>query len=114
MSKRYGNNGIPSRKIPRKLNTKYIFCSCEYKNKTVSFSGLFGPFGYDFLPPLPNSLPPPPLVMNCGELREQHHGAIVELDGKVNKSRLGRFIELKDQHGVTQLVAPPDVCDLLT
>lgn len=47
--------------------------------------------------------------MNCGELREHHHGAIVELNGKVNRTRLGRFIELKDQYGVVQLVAPMEV-----
>lgn len=31
------------------------------------------------------------------------------MDGKVNRTRMGRFIELKDQHGITQLVAPLDV-----
>lgn len=58
----------------------------------------------DLLPP-----PPPPRRMNCGELREHHNGIIVELNGKVNRARLGRFIELKDQYGVIQLVAPMDV-----
>lgn len=47
--------------------------------------------------------------MNCGELREHHNGAIVELNGKVNRTRLGRFIELKDQYGLVQLVAPIEV-----
>lgn len=54
--------------------------------------------------------PPPPIVMNCGEIREHHHGSVVEMDGKVNRTRMGRFIELKDQYGITQLVAPLDVC----
>lgn len=31
------------------------------------------------------------------------------MDGKVNRTRMGRFIELKDQYGITQLVAPVDV-----
>lgn len=53
--------------------------------------------------------PPPPRRVNCGELREHHNGAIVELNGKVNRTRLGRFIELKDQYGVIQLVAPIEV-----
>lgn len=53
--------------------------------------------------------PPPPRRVNCGELREHHSGAIVELNGKVNRTRLGRFIELKDQYGVIQLVAPIEV-----
>lgn len=57
--------------------------------------------------------PPPPRRVNCGELREHHNGAIVELNGKVNRTRLGRFIELKDQYGVIQLVAPIEVCKRL-
>lgn len=36
-------------------------------------------------------------------------GSLVEMDGKVNRTRMGRFIELKDQYGITQLVAPLDV-----
>lgn len=58
----------------------------------------------DLLPP-----PPPPCRMNCGELREHHSGIMVELNGKVNRTRLGRFIELKDQYGVVQLIAPMEV-----
>lgn len=54
-------------------------------------------------PPPP---PPQPVRMHCGDLRESHHGLFVEMDGKVNRNRLGRFIELKDQYGVIQLVAP--------
>lgn len=54
--------------------------------------------------------PPPPCKMNCGELRAHHNGTIVELQGRVNRLRLARFIELKDQHGIVQLVAPNDVC----
>lgn len=55
------------------------------------------------------SPPPPPRRMNCGELRDHHDGTFVEMHGKVNRSRLGRFIELKDQYGITQLVAPMEV-----
>lgn len=57
------------------------------------------------------SPPPPPkhARKNCGELRDHHNGMIVEMDGKVIRTRLGRFIELKDQFGVTQLVAPVEV-----
>lgn len=66
-----------------------------------------GPNFYTNLSPPP---PPPPRRMNCGELREHHNGTQVELHGRVNRSRLGRFIELKDQHGVIQLVAPVEVC----
>lgn len=53
--------------------------------------------------------PPPPShkqLVNCGELRNCDVGRLVELDGKVNRLRLGRFIELKDAHGSVQLVAP--------
>lgn len=62
-------------------------------------------FFMDLSPPPP----PPPIKMNCGELREHHNGAIVEMHGRVNRTRLGRFIELKDQYGVIQLVAPMEV-----
>lgn len=57
------------------------------------------------------SPPPPPkhARKNCGELRDHHNGMIVEMDGKVIRTRLGRFIELKDQYGITQLVAPVEV-----
>lgn len=52
--------------------------------------------------------PPPPQIFNCGELRERHHGRLVEIEGKVNRSK-GRFLELKDQHGCIQCVSPPGV-----
>lgn len=60
--------------------------------------------------------PPPPEMpkfMNCGELRPAHVNQLVELEGKVNRTRLGRFIELKDQFGVVQLVAPSNVSSLI-
>lgn len=64
-------------------------------------------FFMDLSPPPP---PPPPLRrMNCGELRHHHDGTFVEMNGKVHRSRLGRFIELKDQYGITQIVAPMEV-----
>ncbi|XP_037038916.1 aspartate--tRNA ligase, mitochondrial isoform X1 [Bradysia coprophila] len=50
--------------------------------------------------------PPPPQSVNCGELRERHHGTLVEIEGKVNRSK-GKFLELKDQHGCIQCVSPP-------
>lgn len=52
---------------------------------------------------------PPPRRIHCGELRDHHHGIMVELNGKVNRTRGGRFIELKDQYGVIQLVSPMEV-----
>lgn len=60
-------------------------------------------FYMDLSPPIP------PRKMNCGELREHHNGFFVEMNGRVNRTRLGRFIELKDQYGVIQLVAPMEV-----
>lgn len=50
--------------------------------------------------------PPPPQSVNCGELRERHHGTLVEIEGKVNRLK-GKFLELKDQHGCIQCVSPP-------
>lgn len=54
--------------------------------------------------------PPPsgPMIVNCGELRERHRGAYIEIYGRVNKVRMGRFVELKDTNGVTQLIVPED------
>lgn len=54
--------------------------------------------------------PPPsgPMIVNCGELRERHRGAYIEIYGRVNKVRMGRFVELKDSNGVTQLIVPED------
>lgn len=59
--------------------------------------------------------PPPemPTCMNCGDLRPAHVNQLVKLEGKVNRTRLGRFIELKDQFGVVQLVAPSGVSTLI-
>lgn len=86
-------------------------CEIGFMNSSMYSSNQIGDYNgtnfcMDLTPP-----PPPPLgqIMNCGELREHHHGAFVEMDGKVNRTRMGRFIELKDQYGVTQLVAPIDV-----
>lgn len=31
------------------------------------------------------------------------------MSGKVNKVRLGRFLEIKDNRGITQLIATDDV-----
>lgn len=63
-------------------------------------------FFMNMSPMAPPPPPPQPVHMHCGDLRENHHGMFVEMDGKVNRNRLGRFIELKDQYGVIQLVAP--------
>lgn len=54
--------------------------------------------------------PPPsgPMIVNCGELRERHRGAYIEIYGRVNKVRMGKFVELKDTNGVTQLIVPED------
>lgn len=59
--------------------------------------------------------PPPsgPMIVNCGELRERHRGAYIEIYGRVNKVRMGKFVELKDTNGVTQLIVPDD-CPNLT
>lgn len=58
--------------------------------------------------PIMTPPPPPsgPMIVNCGELWERHQGAFIEIRGRVNKVRNGRFIELKDSNGVTQLIAP--------
>lgn len=62
----------------------------------------------ELLNPYVGPPPPPPQIFNCGELRERHHGRLVEIEGKVNRSK-GRFLELKDQHGCIQCVSPPGV-----
>ncbi|XP_055296387.1 aspartate--tRNA ligase, mitochondrial isoform X3 [Sitodiplosis mosellana] len=95
MLRRFDINGIPPRKIPRFMSS--MTCPSRMPQCTES----------NFVMDLsPRSPPPPPRRMNCGELREHHSGTIVEMRGKVNRTRLGRFIELKDQFGVIQLVAP--------
>lgn len=51
-----------------------------------------------------------PVRMTCGELRERHVGRSVELVGRVQQHRQGRFVQLRDGHGSTQLVVPEHVC----
>ncbi|PSN35459.1 hypothetical protein C0J52_06622 [Blattella germanica] len=60
---------------------------------------------------------PPPGLSNvtkvsCGDLREYHVGMEVELCGRVQYQRVGRFLTLRDQHGMTQVVAPDDRPDI--
>jgi hypothetical protein len=38
----------------------------------------------------------------------------VELWGRVQYQRVGRFLTLRDQYGMTQVVAPDDVSSLLS
>ncbi|GBP64123.1 Aspartate--tRNA ligase, mitochondrial [Eumeta japonica] len=47
-----------------------------------------------------------PYRPNCGELRKHDIGRLVELAGKIHKTSKDRFIQLKDYHGITQLVLP--------
>lgn len=47
--------------------------------------------------------------VNCGEVRPKDEGSRVKISGKVVKRpRSGRFLELKDMRGCTQLVASDD------
>jgi hypothetical protein len=51
--------------------------------------------------------------VSCGDLRECHIGMEVELWGRVQYQRVGRFLTLRDHYGMTQVVAPDDVSLLL-
>lgn len=58
-----------------------------------------------------NGLQVPPTVysVSCGEIREKDDGMKVKISGKVVKRpRSGRFLEIKDLKGCTQLVAKDD------
>ncbi|KAJ9592823.1 hypothetical protein L9F63_015514, partial [Diploptera punctata] len=59
-------------------------------------------------PGLPNNV----TRVSCGDLRECHVGMEVELCGRVQYQRVGRFLTLRDQYGMTQVVAPDDRPDL--
>ncbi|GFG33298.1 hypothetical protein Cfor_01797 [Coptotermes formosanus] len=50
--------------------------------------------------------------VSCGDLRECHIGMEVELCGRVQYQRVGRFLTLRDQYGMTQVVAPDDRPDI--
>lgn len=48
-------------------------------------------------------------TVNCGEIRDKDDGIRVKISGKVVKRpRSGRFLEVKDFSGCTQLVAMDD------
>lgn len=48
--------------------------------------------------------------IHCGEIRPRNDGDRVKISGKVAKrQRSGRFLEIKDMKGCTQLVATDDV-----
>ncbi|KAJ4427940.1 hypothetical protein ANN_23950 [Periplaneta americana] len=50
--------------------------------------------------------------VSCGDLRECHIGMEVELCGRVQYQRVGRFLTLRDQYGMIQVVAPDDRPDI--
>ncbi|XP_021935407.1 aspartate--tRNA ligase, mitochondrial isoform X3 [Zootermopsis nevadensis] len=50
--------------------------------------------------------------VSCGDLRECHIGLEVELCGRVQYQRVGRFLTLRDQYGMTQVIAPDDRPDI--
>jgi hypothetical protein len=61
---------------------------------------------------MPNSIQQIPktiYTVNCGEIRPKDDGTRVKISGKVVKRpRTGRFLEIKDIKGCTQLVATDD------
>lgn len=58
-----------------------------------------------FFPPPP---PPEPEQVKCGDIWEGYEGHFVRLRGRVVKSRLGRFLEIRDNRGIAQLVSNDD------
>lgn len=54
-------------------------------------------------------LPKTVYTIHCGEIRPKDEGVRVKISGKVVKRpRTGRFLEIKDMKGCTQLVATDD------
>lgn len=51
-------------------------------------------------------------TINCGEARPRDEGTRVKISGKVTKRRAGRFLDIKDVKGCTQLVATDDKPDI--
>ena len=46
---------------------------------------------------------------SCGELRSSHIGQKVRLYGWVHYTRMNKFIILRDNYGVTQIIIPDSV-----
>jgi aspartyl-tRNA synthetase len=74
-------------------------------------SGGYGGFGNHM--PHHASFQSGPVIVNCSELRDRHVGAFVQISGRLSSIRAGRFAELRDMHGVTQLIATDDVGESL-
>jgi hypothetical protein len=54
-------------------------------------------------------IPKTVFTVNCGELRAKDDGVRIKISGKVvRRPRSGRFLEIKDLKGCTQLVATDD------
>lgn len=49
-------------------------------------------------------------TVKCGELRRGDFGEEVEIAGRIQNMRMNRFLVLRDETGITQLVAPDEVC----
>lgn len=67
-------------------------------------------FQYNTFQQIPTTV----FTVTCGEVRPKDEGTRVKIAGKVVKRpRTGRFLEIKDLHGCTQLVATDDKPDIL-
>jgi hypothetical protein len=61
-----------------------------------------------------SQIPQTIFTVNCGELRAKDEGVRIKIAGKVIKRpRAGRFLEIKDMRGCTQLVATDDKPEIL-
>ncbi|KAG5676655.1 hypothetical protein PVAND_006473 [Polypedilum vanderplanki] len=124
-------------RLIEKLGNRGIYPAMSYRNREVTRDEIFNRYGFTSAAPQRSSweesfslmteslhqmrntfrntqIPQTIYTVNCGELRAKDEGMRIKISGKVVKRpRAGRFLEIKDLKGCTQLVAKDDKPEIL-
>lgn len=87
------------------FNASTPFFMLEQQNEFQEYQNRFQQATNELIQQIPQTI----FSIHCGEIRPRDEGSRVKIGGKVVKRpRTGRFLEIKDLKGCTQLVATDD------